>query len=314
MMNEKLLTVIVPVYNKEKYLIRCVKSILSQTYRNIEVVLVDDGSTDYSGELCENLSMSDSRIICVHKANEGLGRARQTGVSFSKGEYVTFVDADDWIEANMYEELLYALAEIDADIITSGLIQSDGNLRQDRAEEGIYEGRKLEELCKGLIYDVDYRMGSVLVSCCNKIYKKELIKKYLESVPPKCTFYEDIIYSLPPFYDSQKVIITHKKFYHYELNDPQSMSKDIIHYENFHKLFETFSIARSNYSMHGRIALISFNLFVSSIFYNCLLYYITRYGSCMRLGELKIFLLKVSKEIEFQSPVTEVLDVIPIKR
>lgn len=105
-MNEKLISVIVPVYNVQPFLTRCVNSILNQTYKKIEIILVDDGSNDRSGVMCDELAKKDSRIIVIHKQNGGLSSARNTGLDVFRGEYVSFVDSDDYIEANMLEELL----------------------------------------------------------------------------------------------------------------------------------------------------------------------------------------------------------------
>ena len=106
MVNYPLVSVIVPVYNMEKYLSRCVDSITEQSYKNLEIILVDDGSTDQSPEICENYAMKDSRIKVVHKKNGGLGPARNTGLENASGEYISFIDSDDWIKENMIEELL----------------------------------------------------------------------------------------------------------------------------------------------------------------------------------------------------------------
>ena len=92
---KKLLSVVVPVYNVEKYLDRCIKSIINQTYKNLEIILVDDGSVDTSGKICDKYAFKDKRINVIHKENEGLSEARNTGVKLSKGNYITFVDSDD---------------------------------------------------------------------------------------------------------------------------------------------------------------------------------------------------------------------------
>ena len=102
------ISIIVPVYNVEKYLGKCIESILNQTFRDFELILVDDGSTDSSGKICDEYSLKDSRIKVIHKENGGLSSARNTGLDIAKGEYIGFVDSDDWIEMDMYE-ILYKL-------------------------------------------------------------------------------------------------------------------------------------------------------------------------------------------------------------
>ena len=116
-MSEVLVSVIVPVYNVRDYLQECWKSIINQTFRNIEIILVDDGSTDGSGELCDELSKQDKRVIVIHRKNGGLSAARNSGIDVCKGEYITFVDSDDVIAPNMMEVLVSAINETGADVV-----------------------------------------------------------------------------------------------------------------------------------------------------------------------------------------------------
>ena len=99
-MNEELISIIVPVYNVEEYLKECIDSIINQTYKRIEIILVDDGSTDKSGKICDDYAKIDKRIKVVHKENGGLSDARNVGISVSSGKYIAFVDSDDWVEKN----------------------------------------------------------------------------------------------------------------------------------------------------------------------------------------------------------------------
>ena len=116
MFRNSLISVIVPVYNVEKYLPQCLNSIINQTYKNIEVVLVDDGSTDDSGNICEEYKKNDERIIVVHQKNSGLSAARNVGIEISTGEYITFIDSDDYISPDYIENLYSALEQYSADI------------------------------------------------------------------------------------------------------------------------------------------------------------------------------------------------------
>ena len=104
--HESLISVIVPIYNAESYLRQCIDSILKQTYEQLDILFVDDGSTDSSGKICDEYRALDPRVRVIHKRNEGLMKARKTGVNYAKGDYVTFVDADDWIEPNTYLSML----------------------------------------------------------------------------------------------------------------------------------------------------------------------------------------------------------------
>ena len=131
-----LLSIIVPIYNIAAYLEKCIESIQNQSYCNIEIILVNDGSTDDSGRICDEYAKGDRRICVIHKENEGLVKARKTGVRVAKGEYVSFVDGDDWIDLDMYECLMQHADET-IDMITSRLIFE-------------WETGKREILCDGL--------------------------------------------------------------------------------------------------------------------------------------------------------------------
>lgn len=125
-----LITVIVPVYNADKFLNRCVNSILKQTYKNIEVILIDDGSMDNSPSICDQFVSTDNRLKVIHKKNEGPGAARRTGFGVAQGDYITFIDADDYIDENMYMRLVDVAGREQADIIQCGymLVKDDGEL------------------------------------------------------------------------------------------------------------------------------------------------------------------------------------------
>ena len=101
-----LVSVVVPVYNVEAYIARCIESILSQTHRNLELILVDDGSLDHSGAICDAYAEKDSRILVIHQENAGVSKARNAGIDQAKGEYLSFVDSDDWIEPDHIQSLL----------------------------------------------------------------------------------------------------------------------------------------------------------------------------------------------------------------
>ena len=125
--NNPLISLIVPVYNISKYLRRCVDSILEQSYENLEIILVDDGSTDDSGGICDLYEERDNRVQVIHKANNGLSSARNAGLSAIKGEYVGFVDGDDFIDKYMYETLVRAALDNDAHVAQTGFHHTDEN-------------------------------------------------------------------------------------------------------------------------------------------------------------------------------------------
>lgn len=116
-----LISVIVPIYNVEKYLVRCVDSIVNQTYKNLEIILVDDGSPDRCPQMCDDYAEKDSRIKVVHKKNGGLSDARNAGMAVATGEYISFIDSDDWIETSMFELLLNNIFQYDCEISCGGI-------------------------------------------------------------------------------------------------------------------------------------------------------------------------------------------------
>lgn len=173
---EPLISIIIPVYNVEKYLPRCLDSVLSQSYRNIEVILVDDGSTDRSGSICDDYKLKDSRITVLHQENNGVSSARNLGLDAAHGEWIGFVDSDDYIASNMYEVLVNNALQFNVDISYCGMqqFQLDGNV------ENIYgtgEKRAVtkEEAIKGYFFDKSIQ--PFMYALWNKIFSAIILKK-----------------------------------------------------------------------------------------------------------------------------------------
>ena len=120
---DSLISVIVPIYNVEKYLQKCVDSIINQTYKNLEIILVDDGSPDNCPKMCDDYAEKDSRIKVVHKENGGLSDARNVGMEVATGEYVSFIDSDDYISLDFYETLLETIVDNDSDVVECGVVK-----------------------------------------------------------------------------------------------------------------------------------------------------------------------------------------------
>ena len=135
MENNSLISIIIPVYNVEKHLKKCVDSVLVQSYNNIEVILIDDGSTDKSGNICDKLALSDSRIVVKHKKNGGLSSARNMGIDEAKGEYITFIDSDDVISEDYIEYLYKNLIDNDSDISIGNICVSYFEKRERNSKE-----------------------------------------------------------------------------------------------------------------------------------------------------------------------------------
>ncbi|MDO4465994.1 MAG: glycosyltransferase [Bacillota bacterium] len=174
------LSVIVPVYNVEKYVAKCIDSILSQTYTDFELILIDDGSTDQSGTICDLYKEKDERIIVIHQKNQGVSVARNAGLDISKGTYITFVDSDDWIEPEMYEVMISTLKEKNVDMIACGI-----NHYSEEKEFLFSELKEKGSYISIQILSTLFAMPNPIGGCIwNKVYKRENIAsvRYLEGM------------------------------------------------------------------------------------------------------------------------------------
>lgn len=205
-MNE-LISIIVPVYNVETYLDRCVYSLVNQKYSNIEIILVDDGSTDKSGKKCDKWRMLDKRIRCIHKKNGGLSDARNVGLEVARGDYIGFVDSDDWIDLNMFSLLYKYITSSKSDIAICGIFLSDGKFQK------VYK-----RLSNVHYYDNELALKEILleknidVSMCNKLYKKECFDNVRFPVNENN---EDAIVTIELFSNIFKAVHVGKPMYYY---------------------------------------------------------------------------------------------------
>lgn len=227
-----LITVIVPVYNVEKYLHRCVHSICEQTYRNLEVILVDDGSPDNSGEICEQLKRKDKRIKVIHKKNGGLGFARNSGLKLVTGRYVTFVDSDDWIAPDHIENLYKSINKFDADVCIGGNININSKgielKKEVRLEKKLYEGVDIvEEIVLPLIApDTNFKNDIQLESsCCMNLYATSIIKdNKIEFISEKYAVAEDVYFNIDYLMHAKRAVISNEVGYYYFENE-ESISR-----------------------------------------------------------------------------------------
>lgn len=203
---KKLLSVVVPVYNVEKYLDRCIKSIINQTYKNLEIILVDDGSVDASGKICDKYAFKDKRINVIHKENEGLSEARNTGIKLSKGNYITFVDSDDYIDERMYEILINDLEKYDVDIASCDYLRIVDYSKKAKISSEVLIYSKEEALIK-LLRNEEYKDYA-----WNKIYKKKLFDGVLY---PKGRVQEDVATTYKLILNANSVSYNKSKLYFY---------------------------------------------------------------------------------------------------
>ena len=235
-MTKPYLSIIVPVYNTEKYLKRCLDSIVNQTLNNIEIIIVDDGSKEECAVLCDEISKTDSRIRVIHKENGGLGFARNSGIEAATGEYIGFVDSDDYIEGEMYETLYNTAKKHNADICLSGICFVGGNMFSECGgdtkksyfeEDTVFEKEDMKKLLLGVVgaqphEPDDSRYG---VSVCKNIFKTSAIREgKLEFLSERKILSEDTLFMVDFIKSSKSAVGIPGAYYCYCRNE-DSLSK-----------------------------------------------------------------------------------------
>ena len=219
------ISIIIPFYNSEKYLDRCIKSILNQTYENLEIILVDDGSTDNSLKLCHKYKMKDKRVFVYHKKNEGVSSARNFGLEKATGMYIAFVDSDDYLENDMYELMFKNLIENKSDIAICNIYLEDLNkkiLFNYRAKDMMFFKDKYPTY--------SYYNPSISGYVCNKLYVRKVIYSLKNSYikfNSNITIAEDDLFNYEIILNNSQLKYTYidKKLYHYILNGDSVTSK-----------------------------------------------------------------------------------------
>ena len=236
---EKKVSVIVPVYRTLEWLARCVQSITGQTYKNLEIILVDDGSPDDCPALCDDWAQRDDRIRVLHKENGGLVSAWMAGVSMSTGDYLCFVDSDDWIDACMVEKMLDFSSDCGKEIICGNYVQEERNRSIEiyqAMEPGIYTGRSLQDRIHGKLLGQEKR--PITLSRCMKLFSRTLIVENMKYCDPSIRMGEDMVITLPALLDAQRIVVMEgAAWYHYLfLRESMVHSYDAGMYENIRSL------------------------------------------------------------------------------
>ena len=218
----EMISVIVPVYNTEKYLTDCIESILSQTYQDIEVLLIDDGSQDKSGDICDFYQQKDARVKVIHKRNEGVSSARNKGLSICRGEYVTFVDADDYVDKDYLKCLYYNLQENNAEISVCNFVCVFEDGREQ--EENHIESKRML-----LNENLNFCQNMFLYTVCGTLFKKENLENLFFStdifVGEDSLFMAEVIKKASVLYYDKKIL------YKYRMNQ-----NSVMHVKNIKKL------------------------------------------------------------------------------
>lgn len=244
--NEKV-SIIVPIYNAEKYLEECIESVTKQTYKDLQIILVNDGSKDKSWELCKKLKNSDSRIVIATQSNAGVSVARNKGLDLADGKWIMFVDPDDVLSKTIVEDLLTQVsAEID--IIACGCYGFDGSYRK---KDSFFKGNRIFKANKDDLYlqlmDASHGQGNDFVTAIGvpwgKIYRHNFIKKYNLRFDPKLRRMQDNIFNMYAFYYAREIFYLDKPLYFYRLDHITDYNKR--HQKDMLKIFKPVVDART---------------------------------------------------------------------
>ena len=215
-MNSKI-SVIVPVYKAEKYMNRCIDSIINQSYDNLEIILVDDGSPDACPEICEEYAIKDSRIKVIHQKNEGVSSARNNGINASTGDFIAFVDSDDYLDEGMYEYLINLQKEYGADAVKCSYREFANDVFNDnkkcKYESQLFDMTNKDDLSKCLSLFSELKIYAEIWSY---LFKADVIKNYYFDT--KYGFGEDLLFVLRLLPQLTKVYFSTEKYYNYYLN------------------------------------------------------------------------------------------------
>ena len=212
-------SIIVPIYNVEAELRKCVSSILAQTYKDIEVILVDDGSPDNSGAICDEFASKDNRIVVIHKENGGLVNARKSGLERSTGRFISYVDGDDWIEEDFIQNLVDCQQKYNVDIVAAGFakdIGEDSERFTNVISSGFYDKtRMIAEVYPRMICAGPYFYFGVCSYVWNKLFKKELLYDCQMAVDSRISIGEDTCVVFPVLLKANSLYISENNSYHY---------------------------------------------------------------------------------------------------
>lgn len=219
-----MISVIVPIFKVEPYLRQCIHSLVEQTYKDFEIILVDDGSPDNCPEICDEYAQKDERIKVIHKPNGGLVSARKAGMDCSCGEYITFVDGDDWIEKEYIEQISDIVERLKPDVVavTDFYLFTDESKTRTRIGkkyEGMYDKEKIESDFYPFIFNAYpcFAFGTTL-TVWSKIIRRDIIKKYLQGIPDDIQMGEDVAISLPCMMEAESIYFTNLCGYNYRKN------------------------------------------------------------------------------------------------
>lgn len=258
-----IISVIVPVYNISSYLSQCVESLINQSFRDIEIILVDDGSTDASGDICDRFAQKDVRIKVIHKENEGLVKARKSGLRAAGGQYIGYVDGDDWVEQNMFQRLYDIIEREQVDIVACGRFEDTGAASREvfhGLPEGKYSKQQLlESVYPYMIVNKEFFEWGLFPSVWDKLFRRECLEAFQMAVDDRLTMGEDAACVYPCVLNADSIYVLQECLYHYRQSSGSMVRKagdKRIERERFSVLYETvnsvFFRDRDIYDLRGQ--------------------------------------------------------------
>ena len=253
-MNNIKLSIIIPVYNAEKHLRQCIDSVLRQSFRNLELILVDDGSVDSSLSICNRyIGSSDIPVRVIHQNNSGSSLARKNGLLAAKGDYIGFIDADDYVRYDMYEYMIINAEKYDADIVMCGISYLKENNpipAHSKIEAGVYILDRLEQLKRTGCMDGSQDARKVISpSLCNKIIKRELISKHMQDINERLSMGDDWAVSYPCLWDAKTMVVMSECYYVYRYNSEGIRKSYNIHmWKDINRLFDVAMQIKNKYN------------------------------------------------------------------
>ena len=221
-MVDKKVSVIIPIYNAAQYLHKCLKSVISQTYKNLDIILIDDGSLDDSYDIAKEYQEKDSRIRLFTQTNIGLIATRKRGIELAEGEIVGFVDSDDWIEPIMYERLVQCMEENECDLVTSGIYRdyADGSRKEwyDLYPEGVYVNLE-SAIYPSMLHDFKKNEMGLKCTLVNKLYRRQILQDIYGEIDTRVFYGEDALTIYPYCLRCKRIYILNEAYYHYYIRN-----------------------------------------------------------------------------------------------
>lgn len=264
-MNNKLISVIIPIFNTAEFLKACIESVLNQDYENIEIIAVNDGSTDESLDILRDIASKNKKVIVVNQPNQGLASARNVGIEASNGELLSFVDSDDLLDYNMLSTMCSALVDNNADIVTCNYTKDmklKYNCHISKEEDNVIE---VTDVCSFLN---QYFYNEYKSSVCLKLIKKEIISTRIRFIDKAITPEEDVLFSLKILSSAHRVVFINHPFYHYRTRPgsiTHSYNSDVLFVERMVYAVELYRLFVDQYGDKSNMTAFYSYYFIASL-------------------------------------------------